>query len=84
MSVRLRAESGEITVDVELEHLGRRGSWGLVILHERRIVARSVLASSKLGTLRFRVRVPDWIGSDAVVARASGPGSEECRATATV
>jgi hypothetical protein len=84
MSVRLRAEGGEITIDLELEHLGRPGPWRLVILHERRIVRRVVLASRNSGMLQFRLRVSDWFGSDSVVGRASGPGGEACRATAIV
>jgi hypothetical protein len=85
MNQRLRAEDGRIRIDVELEHLRQRGVWNLVILHERRVVARATLsARTSTGVLQLRRSVADWFGSDTVVSRASGPGGEQCRATGTV
>jgi hypothetical protein len=85
LSLRLRADDAQIRVDVELEHRQRPGRWTLVVLHERRLVARaSLTAKTILGVLRLRRTVADWYGSDTVVARASGPAGEQCRISATV
>jgi hypothetical protein len=85
MTERLRAEDGRIRIDVELEHRRQRGPWMLVVLHERRIIARTTLPSKTTASaLQLRRTVADWFGSDTVMTRASGPGGEQCRATATV
>jgi len=85
MSERLRAEDGRVRIDIELEHRRQRGTWTLVVLHERHIVARATLTSkTTVGVLQLRRTVADWFGSDTVVTRASGPGGEQCRTTATV
>lgn len=85
MTERLRAEEGRIRIDVEFEHLRQRGVWKLVVLHERQVIARATLTSkTATGGLQLRRIVADWFGSDTVVSRASGPGGEQCRATATV
>jgi hypothetical protein len=85
MTERLRAEDGRIRIDLEFEHLRRRGAWTVVILHERRVIARATLsAKTTTSKLQLRRSVADWFGSDTIVSRASGPGGEQCRATATV
>jgi hypothetical protein len=85
ISERLRAADGRIRIDVELEHRHQRGAWTLVVLHERRVVARATLSSNTTtSSLELRRTVADWFGSDTVVTRASGPAGEQCRVTATV
>lgn len=83
-TMRLRAEKGQIRVDLELEHRRQRGPWLVVVLHERQIVARVTLRSSGLGQLELRQTVPDWFGTDTIVIRAIGPRGEMCRTSATV
>jgi hypothetical protein len=85
ISERLRAEDGRIRIDIELEHRHQRGAWTLVVLHERRVIARATLRSNTTANvLQLRRTVADWFGSDTVVTRASGPAGEQCRVTATV
>jgi hypothetical protein len=82
--MRLRAEKGEIRIDLELEHPRQAGSWRVVVLHERQLVAQVTLRSVGRTGLELRRRVPDWFGTDTVVIRAIGPRGEICRTSATV
>lgn len=82
-TLRLRADDGEIRVELEIETTRRGSRWSLILLHERRIVFRGTLRARD-DSVRLRRRVPDWFGSDTVVARATGPGAETCRVSATV
>lgn len=82
-SLRLRADDGAILVELEIE-TDRRGSrWAVIILHERRIVFRGPLRA-RGDRVRLRRTVRDFYGSDAVVARATGPRAETCRVSATL
>ncbi|MDX6422806.1 MAG: hypothetical protein QOI67_277 [Gaiellaceae bacterium] len=83
-TMRLRAEKGQIRIDLELEHRRQAGPWLVVVLHERQIVARVTLRSPGLGPLELRRTVPDWFGTDTIVIRATGPRGEMCRTVATV
>jgi hypothetical protein len=83
-TMRLRAEKGQIRIDLELEHRRQAGSWLIVVLHERQIVARVTLRSPGLGPLELRRTVPDWFGTDTIVIRATGPRGEMCRTSAAV
>jgi hypothetical protein len=85
MAVRLRADGGRIRIDLEFEHLRQRGDWQLVVLHDRQIVARATLTATRTtDALQLRRSVTDWYGVDTIVTRASGPGGEQCRATAAL
>ena len=45
---------------------------------------RSAADRSSSGSFSLRRTIPDWPGRDTVTVRATGPGGEICRATATV
>ena len=82
--LRLRAEDGLIRVDTEVR-TPRTGLWRLTVLHERRIVKRVRVRSTRGGRgFQHRVVVPDYVGADAVSIRAVAPGGETCTAAATV
>lgn len=82
VELRLRADDDRIRVELEIEST-RSGAWSVILLHERRIVYRGTLRS-RGGSVELRRTVPDWVGPDAVVARATGPRSESCRVAASV
>ena len=83
--MRLRAEQGSIRIEFELEHRPRAGSWRVVVLHERRIALRTTLAGARAaGDLELRRSVPDWLGTDRIVIRATGPRGELCALAATL
>ena len=60
-------------------HRGAR--WAVVLIHERRLVAR-VRVRTGSGSRAFSLRrtIADWPGRDTVVVRALGPRGEICRA----
>lgn len=83
--LRVRADDGELRVELRIS--SRRGgeTWSVIVLHERRIAART-RATTSASSRSFRVRrsLPDLFGRDTVVVRASGPGGASCRASATL
>ena len=84
--LRVRArDHDELRVDLELR-TGRRGApWTVVIVHERQLVFRgSLRTSTSSGTLTVRRTMADWFGEDALSIRATGPGGETCRVSATI
>ena len=83
--LRVRAEDGTIRAELEVDARRNGASWTVVLLHERRIVFRGRLRTSRpSGSFELRRVVDDWFGPDAVVARATGPGGETCRMSVTV
>jgi len=84
-TMRLRADDGEIRVELRIDTGRARATWQVVLLHERRIDYRgSLRTTSSSRTLRLRRTVADWFGTDTIVARATGPRGETCRASATI
>ena len=79
--LRLRADDGRIRADFRVDR-ARVGVWRLIVLHERRIVARATVRSA--GRLEYRRSVADWFGTDTVAVRATSPTGESCRASATL
>jgi hypothetical protein len=83
--LRVRAEDGRIRIEFRLNPRPRSGLWQVVVLHERRIVARVTVRAAGGGErIELRRTVPDWFGTDTFVLRATGPRNETCRASATV
>lgn len=79
LTLRLHEGDGRIEAEAELRSARRGVRWTLVVLHERRLVAREALrAPLGGGELRLRRAVADWYGTDVVVVRASRVG-ESCR-----
>lgn len=84
VELRLRSDDDLIRVELEIEASRRGSTWAVVLLHERRIAYRGLVRAGRDGSAKLRRTVPDWFGSDAIVARATGPGSESCRVAATL
>ena len=84
LRLRLRAEDGWIRIDAEIEPARTGSRWSVIVLHERRIVARVTLTAPQGGSVELRRTVRDWVGSDTVVVRASAVGGATCRAAAAV
>jgi len=82
LELRLKADGARIEAEAELRSATRGARWSLVVLHERRLVARvSVRAPLGGGALRLRRSLADWYGTDVVVVRAGRTG-ESCRVRA--
>ena len=76
--LRLRAQGG-IRVRLEVEH-SRAGIWHVVLVHERRVAWRGTAR----GSFEVERSLPDYPGSDAVIARATGPGGAVCQLTGVI
>ena len=75
----------ELRVDLELRTGRRAAPWTVVIVHERQLVFRgSLRTSTSSATLTVRRTIVDWFGEDALSIRATGPGGETCRVSATI
>ena len=84
-AIRLEAEDGTIDVEFEVGTRSRTRAWRVVLLHERRVAFQGLVRPrSGSRSIRLRRTLPDWFGRDTIVVRATGPGIETCRATATV
>ena len=87
-SVRLRVSTRDddrLRVDVDVRTVRRGARWVVVLIHERRLVARTPVRTG-LGSGAFSLRrtVADWPGRDTVVVRALGPRGEICRVAVVV
>lgn len=83
-TLRLRVDDGSIRIELEVETDRSSGRWTVIVLHERRIAYRGTMRTRSSGSFKLRYAVPDWIGMDSVVARATGPRQETCRVQAVV
>ena len=84
-TIRLEADDGKIAIEFEVRKRPSTRAWRVVLLHERRVAFQGLVKPRSGGrTIRLRTTVPDWFGKDTIVVRATGPGIETCRATATV
>lgn len=84
-TIRLEADDGKIEVEFEIRTRARTRAWRVVLVHERRVAFHGLVRPRSGGrSVRLRRAVPDWFGRDAIVVRATGPGIETCRATATL
>lgn len=84
-TIRLDADDGKIEIEFEVRKRPSTRAWRVVLLHERRVAFQGFVKPRSGGrTIRLRTTVPDWFGKDTIVVRATGPGIETCRATATV
>jgi hypothetical protein len=85
IGLRLRADDGRIRVELRVDTTRARAAWRVVLLHDRRLAfQRTLRTGSSSRSLRVRRELPDWYGRDTVVARATGPRGETCRASATI
>jgi hypothetical protein len=84
-SLRVRRDDGELRVELRVDTRRAGATWRVVLLHDRRIAfRRSVRTGSSSRSLRVRRELPDWFGRDTVVARATGPRGETCRASVRI
>lgn len=92
LDLRRRDHSGhgggdDHRIDVTFVVDSRRNgvSWRVILLHERRIVWQGTLRTrAPKGILVFSGAVSDYYGSDAIAARATSPGGEVCRVSASL
>jgi hypothetical protein len=84
VELRLRADDDAIEVELEIETRRRGAKWAVILLHERRIAYRGTVRADRGGSVELRRHVPDWVGPDSVVVRATGPRGETCRVSATL
>ena len=84
-TIRLKADDGQIDVEFEVRTQSSTKAWRVVLLHERRVAFQGPVKPRSGGrSIRLRRTIPDWFGKDTIVVRATGPGIETCRATATI
>jgi hypothetical protein len=84
-TIRLEADDRTIDVEFEIRTRSTTRAWRVVLVHERRVAFQGLVRPRSGGrSIRLRRTVPDWFGKDRIVVRATGPGIETCRATATV
>lgn len=77
--LRLRSDDDVIRVEIEIEADRRGSKWAVILLHERRIAFRGNLRTNRDRSIELRRSVPDWLGTDSFVVRATGPRGESCR-----
>jgi len=87
-TVRLRVRERDddlLRIDLTVRTTRRGATWGIVVVHERRLVRRARSRTSlSSGSFSRRFTVADWAGRDTIVVRAIGPGGEVCRASVTI
>lgn len=82
--LRLRSHDGVIRTRFEVDH-SRPGIWHVVLVHERQIAWKGApRVTSPRDSFEIERALPDFPGSDAVTARATGPRGAVCQATAVV
>ena len=82
--LRLRGDGEEIRLDARVR-TAKRGVWRVSVFHERRLVARARVRSTRSGRgFEYRAFLPDYEGPDAVRVRGVAPGGETCTAAATL
>jgi hypothetical protein len=83
--LRVREEEDALRIELRVDTSRARATWSVILLHERRTAYRGkIRTSASSRSLRLRRTLADWYGPDTVVARATGPGGEVCRAAATI
>lgn len=90
ITLTVRPTPEVIAIDVQV--VGRRRSaarkaerWRVVVLHERRVWQKSWAVSKPVtGWFQKRTTVANWVGRDAITARAVSPLGETCVASLIV
>lgn len=83
--LRVRRDDGSLRVELRIDTRRGRALWSVILLHDRRTAYRAKLrTSSGSRSLRVRRSLADWVGRDTIVARATGPRGETCRASAKI
>ena len=86
VELRVRARDDDrLRVEVEVRTSRRGARWVVIVIHERRLVARlPVRTGPRSRSFSLRRTIADWPGRDTVVVRAIGPRGEICRAAVAV
>jgi hypothetical protein len=86
VQLRVRGRDDDLLrVDLTVRTTRRGATWGVVVVHERRLARRAHARTSlSSGSFSRRFTVADWPGRDAITVRALGPGGEVCRASVVV
>ncbi|MBJ7471566.1 MAG: hypothetical protein JHD16_09710 [Solirubrobacteraceae bacterium] len=83
--LRVRARDGDLRVRFELTDRASGRKWKVVLVHERKVVARvTAKTSGDAHQLEVERTLTDLDGADEVRVRASGPGGRTCTANVTV
>ncbi|MEA2323561.1 MAG: hypothetical protein QOD81_3411 [Solirubrobacteraceae bacterium] len=82
--LKLKEDDGGIEAELEIVRSTARGSWRVVMVHERRVEYRGRIRTNSTGWAQVHSRLPDYRGADAVLARAYGPRGITCTATAVL
>jgi hypothetical protein len=84
-TLRLKTDEDGIEVRFEVELSRAGGVWRVALVHERRVVWKREIRTSRTNrSFEVRRTLPDLPGSDSVTARAWGPRGLTCHATATL
>jgi hypothetical protein len=86
VELRVRARDDDrLRVEVDVRTPRRGARWVVILIHERRLVARlPVRTGPSSRSFSLRRTIADWPGRDTVVVRAIGPRGEICRAAVEV
>ncbi|UUY05821.1 hypothetical protein LRS13_09965 [Svornostia abyssi] len=83
--LKLKARDGELEVEFEVDSNRSGERWRVTLVRERRVFWRGTeRTEGRSGSFSVERRLDDLDGPDTVTARAVGPRSRTCRATATL
>lgn len=83
--LKLKARDGELEVEFEVDSNRSGERWRVTLVRERRVFWRGTeRTGGRSGSFSVERRLDDLDGADTVTARAVGPRSRTCRATATL
>ena len=83
-SIKVKERDGGLEAELEVHHR-RNERWRVVLVHERRVVARgSARTGGRSGSFSFERRIQNFGGPDFVLGRAYGPRGLTCVASAVL
>ena len=83
--LRLKSEDRGIELRFKLRQTQANSAWRVALVHERRVVWKGMLRTSRQSrSFELRRTLQDLPGDDTVTASAWGPRGLGCRATATL
>jgi hypothetical protein len=83
-SIRVKERDGGLEAELEVHH-GRNERWRVILVHERRVIARGrARTGGRSGSFSFERRIQNFAGPDFVLGRAYGPRGLTCVASAVL
>jgi hypothetical protein len=83
-NLKLSEEDGRIEVEFEVDQNRNGIRWTIVLRRPARVLFRGArVTRGPSGSFELRRVVSDTAGSDRIIARATSPSGEVCRAAAT-